>query len=182
MSNKGHQATASYVNEIQKIVSCVVKEVCFPYKNNEGYLVLGWSGELRLKRKDGTVIFLDITQELTYPDKDDDKVSTVAYIYSISDEERQPLIGFHYHPELTDEPVMYPHIHAYAPEDGRFKHFNLHRRHIPSGRVPREDVIRWLITELEVVPIRENWEEILVETREEFMAGQSWFYGKSEKR
>lgn len=115
MSNKGHQAISSYVDEIQKIVSCVVKEVCFPYKNNEGYLVLGWSGELRL-------------------------------------------------------------------EDERFKHFNLHRRHIPSGRVPLEDVIRWLITELEVVPIRENWEEILVETREKFMASQSWFYGKSDKR
>lgn len=181
MTNKGHQAIGDYITEIQKIVSCVAKDVCFPYSNHRGNLSLGWAkGPLQLKCSEGEQLWLDVTQELTKPSPNEDKISTLAYIYSILDSEKQPLIGFHYHPDDNDESITYPHIHAYATEDARFKRLNLHRRHIPSGRVPLEDVVRWLIAELRVNPLRDSWDTDLIETRQKFMASQSWYYQRSK--
>jgi len=43
-TNKGHHAIKSYLNELQKIVSCVASEVCYVHSNNSGRQVLAWSG------------------------------------------------------------------------------------------------------------------------------------------
>ncbi len=181
-TNKGHHAIKNYLNELQKIVSCVASEVCYVYPNNSGRQVLAWSGTdpsdpqpLMLKRKNNSKLFIDISQEIQQPNaRNDYLVSTKSYMYSILDAEKKDLIGFHYHPELDDDPVMHPHIHVYADADKRFADFNLHKRHIPSGRVALEDVIEWLIVELEVKALRSNWQQILQTTRKKFKRICTW--------
>lgn len=181
-TNKGHQALQEYLEELQKIVTCVANEVCYCYVNQNGRQSLAWSsaapedsGALRLRRNDGEILFIDIGQEVEDPIPDNrESVTTKYYLYSILDAEKKDLIGFHYHPDLDDDPVLYPHIHVYADADKRFSFFNLHKRHIPSGRVALEDVIEWLIVELEVKPLREDWKEILQGTREKFKQSRTW--------
>lgn len=77
-----------------------------------------------------------------------------SYIYSILDTDGRDLIGFHYHPNINVDPILHPHVHIHADADPRFAEFNLHKRHIPSGRVALVDVIRWLISKLHVRPLR----------------------------
>ena len=175
-TNKGQAALNDYTEELQKIVSCVARDVCFVYPNREGRQALAWSqGPVKLKRNDGGLLYIDISQEIDDPvPENKDAVSTREYIYSILDAEEKDLIGFHYHPDLDDDPVLYPHIHVYADADKRFSFFNLHKRHIPSGRVALEDVIEWLIIELEIKPLREDWKEILQGTREKFKQSRTW--------
>ncbi len=181
-TNKAHQAIQKYTGELQKIVSCVVNEVCYVFPTGQDRLSLAWSsgtplesGPLRLKRNDGQSLFVDINQQVDNPSvTKSDTITTKYYLYSILDEERRDLIGFHYHPELDDDPVSYPHIHVYADADERFSFFDLHRRHIPSGRVALEDVIEWLIAELDVIAIRKDWPEVLEGTREHFKEVRTW--------
>ena len=175
-TNKGQAALQDYTEELQRIVSCVARDVCFVYPNREGRQVLAWSqGQVKLKRIDGGLLFIDISQEIDDPVPDNkDAVSTREYIYSILDEAKNDLIGFHYHPELDDDPVLYPHIHVYADADKRFAFFNLHKRHIPCGRVALEDVIEWMIVELKVKPLRDDWMDVLVATRAKFKTMRTW--------
>ena len=181
-TNKGHHAIKDYLSELQKIVSCVATEVCYVYPNNNGRQVLAWSGAsmlesapIILQRKNNSRLFVNIRQEIQQPNaRNNYLVSTKGYIYSVLDAEKKDLIGFHYHPELDDDPVMHPHIHVYADADERFADFNLHKRHIPSGRVALEDVIEWLIIELEVKALRSDWRQILQATRKQFKRICTW--------
>ena len=177
-TNKVQAALINYTSEIQHIVSCV-SDVVFnviPKSADRHVLVCSSTGGFfPVKRQGGSRLFIDINQEIETPTTANDyRVSTKYYLYSIADGKQDDLVGFHYHPELDEDPVMYPHIHAYAKEDPRFKPLNLHKRHIPSGRVALEDVIRWLIDELKVVPDRADWDDVLINAREIFKSNQSW--------
>ena len=48
------------------------------------------------------------------------------------------------------------------------------KAHIPTGRVPVEDVVSFLITELGVTPLVSEWERIIREKRHAFMSNKSW--------
>ncbi len=182
MTNKAHQAIQDFLGDIQLIISCVTNRVCFYYINDQNRVIIQWSldengdaSHIRLTRKQGAPLFIDINQALEPPDKANGfHISTKQYLYSIFDAQIKELISFHFHPELTADPILYPHIHVYADDDPRFKQFNLHKRHIPSGRVALEDIIDWLISELGVQPIREDWQSILNQTSERFKVKKTW--------
>ena len=175
-TDKGHEALNAYRSEIQKIVSCITVEVCYCYENTRGRQSLQWSsgGFFRVTCIDNTHLYVDINQEVDIPQDEESRVTTKYYLYSIADSEKNDLIGFHYHPELTEDPVLYPHIHAYAKDDKRYLALNLHRKHIPSGRVTLEDVIHWLIEELKVKPLRKDWEQVLADAKEHFKEIRTW--------
>jgi hypothetical protein len=176
-TNKAHEAINNYTSEIQKIISCVSEQVFYVYAKSASRQVLTSSAEgyFRLTCTDNSFLFIDINQEIDTPSADNEyKISTKYYLYSIADADQNDLIGFHYHPELKEDPVLYPHVHAYANDDKRFLPLNLHKRHIPSGRVALEDVIRWLIDELKVKPNRPDWDNVLKEARQKFIENRSW--------
>lgn len=181
-TNKSHHAINTYLTELQTIVSCVADEVCYFYSHNNNRQTLAWSKcntsvsqPLMLKRKNGHKLFIDISQEIQQPNvRNNYLVSTKSYMYSILDAKNKELIGFHYHPELDDDPIIHPHIHVYADADQRFAEFNLHKRHIPSGRVALEDVLEWLIVEMQVKPRQSNWQKVLQLTRRKFKQNCTW--------
>ena len=95
-------------------MKCVVNEVCYVYPNNNGRQALRWSasdssGFIRLKRNDGSYLLIDIGQEVDDPiPTNRDAVSTKFYIYSLLDAAGSDLIGFHYHPDLDEDPILIP--------------------------------------------------------------------------
>lgn len=48
------------------------------------------------------------------------------------------------------------------------------KAHIPTGRVPVEDIVSFLISELGVTPLNPDWEKIIQEKRHDFMSNKSW--------
>jgi hypothetical protein len=145
---------------------------------------------LTLKNTDGekTLILsaFIITQIIDSPDKNKKRLNSREYIYQLSSTpEGKPLYEFHWHPEQIDRttlepkklepgenlPFPFPHIHVRITD----KSFdNLNKKHIPSGRVAFEDVLLFLFTDCAIKPKKENWSNILQETRESFREAMSW--------
>lgn len=85
-------------------------------------------------------------------------VTTVAYYYTIGEVNGKELLGFHFHPHERS-PITYPHLHVYSAT-GIDRH-GLAKTHIPTGHVPLESVLRYVVTELGVTPLRRDWADVL---------------------
>jgi hypothetical protein len=104
------------------------------------------------------------------------KVSTVAYYYTVVTSESstvpfQEVFGYHWHPQERNA-ITYPHLHLHQGA-GSLQH-NLYNAHLPTARIAIEDVLRCVITQLGVVPLRNDWEAILADTQGAFQQWRTW--------
>lgn len=96
------------------------------------------------------------------------QVALSGYTYAIvaGGPEEAEIIAFHWHPERGDPDgrlVSWPHIHI---GDAELRRVHLtHRRHIPSGVIAIEDVLVFLLEDLNVAPLRPDWRTIMQATR-----------------
>ena len=97
------------------------------------------------------------------------RVSTAGWIYDLADSRDEPIASFHWHPEGSGR-VTRPHVHVY----GHHGVAELHKLHLPTGRVSMEAVIRFLIEDLDVVPRRPDWDRILERHEEGFRRVRTW--------
>lgn len=97
------------------------------------------------------------------------KVSTAAYFYALHDAEQRELIAFHWHPETEGQKD--PHLHFYGASNvAAF----LEKVHLPTGRISLEQFLRFLIVELKVKPLRNDWEPVLRRTEGPYVQHRSW--------
>lgn len=90
------------------------------------------------------------------------RIITTTYFYTFADDASQEVIAYHWHPNGRGF-VNYPHLHMEAgAQVGRS---DIASAHLPTGWVTLNDVIRLAITELGVTPRREDWRDVLDETR-----------------
>jgi len=80
-------------------------------------------------------------------------------------------LGYHWHPTGHSD-VTYPHLHLYA--GAGTLHHNLRKAHLPTARIAMEDVLRFVITQLRVIPLRGDWAVILTETQAAFEQWRLW--------
>lgn len=102
------------------------------------------------------------------------KIATKAYTYEIEDEQSgHELFAFHWEPEAPNSKITIPHMHiGFALRHATLRINN--RAHIPAGRVPVEDVVYFLVTELGVAPLNSDWDRTIRESRRAFMDNKSW--------
>ena len=97
---------------------------------------------------------------------------TIAYSYHLYDLQGSELIAFHWHPTGVS-PVTYPHLHLtsrvrpFEIDDPTHPNWqpaliSFSDMHIPTGPILLENVVRLLIDEFGVVPLRPDWDEILL--------------------
>jgi len=98
------------------------------------------------------------------------RVTSAGYYYQIRDQRERELIAFHWHPGRRDQPD-FPHLHI-GVTTGTVSIVRKH--HVPTGRVSLEAIVRFLITELDVRPLRNDWERVLDEGERSFAAQRSW--------
>jgi hypothetical protein len=75
------------------------------------------------------------------------KVQIVAYYYTLSNENEQEILAYHWHPAQQSE-ITFPHLHI-----GPGVHLDpesLGEAHLPTGRIAVEDVIRLAIRDFGV--------------------------------
>lgn len=86
-------------------------------------------------------------------------VETTTYYYGLDDERGHEVVAFHWHPGQPGTSDV-PHLHLgfgsgiTRPE--------LVGAHIPSGQLAIPDLVRFLLHELAVQPIRDDWESVLL--------------------
>ncbi|CAN5901476.1 hypothetical protein BH23ACT10_BH23ACT10_30000 [soil metagenome] len=66
----------------------------------------------------------------------------------------RPLLAWHWHPGTRD----HPHLHVRGDSDAVG---SLHKLHVPTRRVTFEAVIDFVITDLDVEPVRDDWHDQL---------------------
>jgi hypothetical protein len=102
-------------------------------------------------------------------DKGPWKVSTAAYYYALHGTKEREFLAFHWHPEA--EGRTDPHLHIYAPSN--IVDF-LTKVHLPTGRIALEQFLRFLIVELKVKPLRDDWESVLKRTEGPYTQHRTW--------
>ena len=88
------------------------------------------------------------------------RVDVVEYYYSVHDAEEREVLLYHWHPRGSSS-VTSPHLHlGHGAQVGRS---DVREAHLPTGDVSLSAVIRVLIEEMGVRPLRSDWESILTE-------------------
>jgi hypothetical protein len=101
------------------------------------------------------------------------KVETVAYYYTVIelDDPWREVFAYHWHPQGRS-PVIFPHFHLYQGV-GTMRG-EVRKAHFPTGRIALEEVLRLVIQEFGVIPLRDDWEAILHRTQSTFEGWRSW--------
>jgi hypothetical protein len=99
------------------------------------------------------------------------KVRTAGYQYELlrgADE----FLRFEWHPDSRSH-ATFPDLHVggAACQDGASL---LSRTHLPTGRITLEQIVRLAIEELDVHPLRGDWQEILAASDEAFRQWRTW--------
>lgn len=98
------------------------------------------------------------------------KVSTRAYAYILKDADGHELVAFHWHPGDTS-PMPRPHMHLGA---GSGVNPALSKVHFPTGRISIEDFLWLAIHGFDAQPQRDDWEDVLGESRGKFEDWRTW--------
>ena len=95
--------------------------------------------------------------------------TSTSYLYQLRERGGPEIVLFHWHP--VPNLVQFPHLHVTA---GAGSVTIDPRRHVPTGRVSLEAVIRFAIAELHVRPRRPDWQQVLTAGEREFDARRTW--------
>jgi len=179
-----HAAQKRYLRYLQRSLSCltdsrwIVGPPPAPTASEEERALTISEAQLRLKRQDNAPLLFTASQrfELVPDEKHEGewKASTHGYVYRVSLETTDgdaEIIGWHWHPTPTPRRPQ-PHVHVRSEQP--YLGVTFSRLHIPSGRVAFEEVVRFLIAELQVLPNRRDWVEVLTDSEDRFRAYRTW--------
>lgn len=182
-----YEAEQRYIRIISRSLTCITKAIwvaTHPLRGTDEdrtlFVTRASDGSpIQLKRAGGPPVHLTAYQMFRLmPDTrwaaDEWKASSRQYGYGVwestSDHQLKPVIQWHWHPGSgnTDE----PHVHVRAAEEmfGR----STRRLHIPTERVSFEAVVRFLIVDLGVTPLRDDWQGLIDEALASFVRFRTW--------
>ena len=81
-----------------------------------------------------------------------------SYFYDLLDSDGREVLAYHWHPR-GNSPITTPHLH---PEQGaQVGRPEVRDAHLPTGDVSMEAILRVLIEEMGVRPLRPDWDSVL---------------------
>lgn len=102
------------------------------------------------------------------------RVTTKKYVHEVMRNDGgkwRRVIAWHFHPDDHD----FQRCHCHLPRStGVLADTELGKLHVPSGRVAVENVILFLIGEMNVKPARDGWQAQLEQTLARHEAHRSW--------
>jgi hypothetical protein len=116
-------------------------------------------------------LFLDVTcsfavessstRRIGYP-----RVTARTYAYRLLDHHHRELLVYHWQPGPDHAGPDHPHLHISAALDAQVDAINrreigLDKLHVATGDVTLAAVVRMLITEFGIAPLRLDWREVL---------------------
>jgi hypothetical protein len=87
-----------------------------------------------------------------------------SYLHHVYDRDGREIVAFHWHPERRGYDA--PHAHFRQLNDP----IPMGKVHVPTGWIPLPTVVRFLIEELDVEPLRPDWREVLEEAERTVVA------------
>lgn len=175
------EAVEHSIRRLQTALSCVTRDVLTvsrgAYGDTTRVHALAFAGgrSVLLGAARGTQrVRLDVKIQFRHVEARDGTwtASSAAYKYTVETNDGREVVAYHWHPD-AHTPVTSPHVHLGSTvlrQDGVLGH----RAHVPTGRVPLQQVIRLAIAELGARPLREDWSDVLDRTENEFRAERAW--------
>lgn len=175
-----NEAFDSYAKPLKAVLSCITREVVLrrtiPRSENEDGFPLQEFFFVRnpVRLRDSPLAFNFSQYFRTVWSGDAYKIKTEAYTYEIEEDSTgHELFAFHWEPNAPNATITVPHMHiGFALRDTTLRIDN--KAHIPTGRVPLEDVVAFLISELRVAPLNSDWGEVIKQSRAAFMRYKTW--------
>ncbi len=157
-------AVRAYVGPLQRAISCVTLAVIKVggYDPDENPHALTLGEPVALRGSGNLSLAVSQRYEIVPAEgiRGPWKCHSIAYIYAINDADGE-IISYHWQPYSS---FAEPHMHVRDQGD----------RHIPSGRISLEEVIRLAITDYGATPLRPDWEDVLNETQGNFEDWRTW--------
>jgi hypothetical protein len=177
MPRNRDEALTEYQQEIEAVLSCVaaVTVYSYPVTATEYMLVCeDQSGSTSLRLARGREMMpLDVSQRIQIFDGDNFRISTVKYFYVLwTPRPNERLIDWHYH--RRNNHSFEAHLHIRDDMRGRATGHTLIDLHVPTGRVPLEDVIRFAVQEQNVIARKADGKDILDQTEATFRTKKTW--------
>lgn len=91
------------------------------------------------------------------------QANVVGYMYTLQDRDGREIVSYHWHPG-QQSPVTYPHLHigvAAVGEGATVTRRDLPAIHFPTRLITPQDIIRLDISQFDVRPLRDDWEQVL---------------------
>jgi hypothetical protein len=173
------EAVRTFLEPLAAVVNCVTDQGFVSWRPRHGELVRTahfQGGFAILDRRDGQTLSLDLRHRYSVFEAEGARgpwtVSTTEYVYEVADESDEVIAAWHWHPTSGqgDDRADWPHLHAY----GSREKLTLHKLHLVTGRVSIEAVVRFLVDDLDVVPLRDNWREIVERGEAAFRQACTW--------
>lgn len=96
---------------------------------------------------------------------------STGYWYQVRQANGPDVLAYHWHPLSHRGQVAFPHVHL----GGSTSPIDLAGgKHLPTGHVAVEAVVRFLLRELHVRPLRADWEAVLATNEADFNARRTW--------
>ena len=91
---------------------------------------------------------------------------TIMYEYRLLDRDERELLVYHWQPGPDFLGPDHPHLHVSASLHAQVdavtrQEIALDKLHLPTGQVTIAAIVRFLITEFGIAPLRDDWHEIL---------------------
>jgi hypothetical protein len=161
-----HAAADGFVRSLQRALSCVTNSVLYESRQTGARQAVTLADDpVQLSSTRGSREALRLSVIHQYEAVRQGRawrVSSRAYYYRVDAPDGAELLSWHWHPAAT---VKRPHLHVAALD---------RRRHLPTGRVSLEAVLRLLLTEFDVRPQRPDWEGVLVANETVFEQSRTW--------
>lgn len=93
------------------------------------------------------------------------EIENVYYSYELLDASGGEILAYHWHPDGMSN-VEHPHLHVSATKPPvrvrtRIAEYPLSDMHLPTGHITFVDIVRLLIDEFGVEPLRDDWRAVL---------------------
>jgi hypothetical protein len=169
--NSPHQAVRNFIEPLNRAVSCVTKSVLVTTgsdpANQRHAVVLNNGNPVALRSNPALLLTLLMHYKVTEAQGQLGpwKVSTVAYLYSVQDKQGHEFFSYHWHPTSTPQ-YDFPHLHAHSGI--------LAKIHLPTRRISLEEILRLVITQLNVKPLKREWEKVLRDTQQAHQKFRTW--------
>lgn len=171
------QAVDRFLTFLQHSLSCVTPAVIvtsgdYAVEGGPYALTVGQEGKCRLKSDHR--LTLDIRMQYRIVEASGDrgpyKVTITAYIYTLEDQKGHEIFSYQWHP--ADHRIDFPHLHL--GHGAQVRHPGFEKAHLPTGRVSLEEVLRLLIMDFAVRPLRKDWSAVLSENQARFATYRTW--------
>lgn len=176
-----NEAFQNYIGPLREALRCITEQrltlrerarltIDVPYTvalANMDSAPLG--GAFRLRFRAGQIVRIVGIAEGDDPQRRFE-VRAIQYLYAFSTPEDQEVLSFHWIPEAVGVNVVTtPHLHigpAITAGQTVVRPGDLHKAHVPTGRISVAAVVHLAISEIGVVPLLPNWAEILERTED----------------